>query len=132
MPQLYRNGSEKSAFQMMGEYPEGMKSSEETLAWILDSIRHAYERPTLYGNTKRGLSSLLWAYHSIWAFMTGSEAAFRNACIESLGGTNNDAHIIGESDQVIGFADFDPIIQQWKWIDERLGIELPSPKDDQS
>jgi hypothetical protein len=103
-----------------------MKSSDETISWIFESIQNAYDHPTLYGCTRRSLSSVLWAYHSAWAFVVGRQAEFRNACIESLGGTNTDSHIIGESDQARDIADFAAVIQQWKWIDERLGVDLSS------
>ena len=48
-----------------------MKTIHETLHWILDSLRHAYERPSMYGTTKRQVDGVLWTYHNIWAFIVG-------------------------------------------------------------
>lgn len=107
-----------------------MKTSDETIAWIFKSIQNAYNRPAMYACTKRGLGSVLSAYHSTWAFITGRQDELRKVLIDSLGGANTDSHIIGDSDHASDYADFAPVIQQWQWIDNRLGISLAiSPKD---
>lgn len=102
-----------------------MKTAGETLAWILDSIRHAYDRPSMYGVTKRQLDGVLWTYHSIWAFMVDRDADLRKAEMESLGNSNTDSNYIGASDNPPA-SDFTSVIQRWQGIDERLGIKLPT------
>jgi hypothetical protein len=99
-----------------------MKTAEEIVAWALDNISHAYARPTQYG-TKYMLDKSIAFYHEVWAFAHGKKGKLAAAVFQSEGGHKQSPEVIIDTTQ-ISFAEAEPVIARWKWIDENLGIKI--------
>ena len=109
-----------------------MKSADEILAMIRETIAHIYERPAMYASGPDGVEDVLWQLHVLWLRGMGFEIdrlhwAFGQVVdaealqamnfptyYRSLGGQADDAEVTRY------------VVRMWKEVDEKLGIELPT------
>ena len=105
-----------------------MKTAEEALTWLVETIGHIYDRPQMYAWTLNELDGVLYTHHFLWGFIAERGdwiAAHAHLC---KGKYNKLLQSNVERSRVIenpGPADFKLVVDHWQKVDTRIGLVPP-------
>ena len=102
-----------------------MKSPEEVVSWLIESMSHVYAYPHMYAITQSELNLNLEHLHHTWAYMIEREDEYRRSnpglCKEESRAQRPD----GFFDRIQDRTELDVVVQYWQEVDKRLGLEVP-------
>jgi hypothetical protein len=102
-----------------------MKTAEEILRWLTDTIGHIYERPEMYACTLRELDHTLYSYHFLLGFITeqgdimGALADLCKGKYRSAISNDHEGSRVIERPQLV---DFKLVLDHWQKVDAQVGL----------
>src|SRR4051812_30403568 len=109
-----------------------MKSADEILAMILETIANIYGRPAMYASGPDGAEDVLWHLHLLWLRGMGFETDRLHRALGQVedaqhrGAMNFPTFYRNRGDQADDAEVTRYVVKMWKEVDETLGIELPT------
>lgn len=102
-----------------------MKSGEETVAWLIDTVWHAHDRPQLYARTLGELECACWLWHFLIAEILGAHGDFIEAR-SRLMAEHTEYDRVAFSDESLSRIEpgdrdrYNPVVKYWMAVDHAL------------